>query len=59
MTAPRIFEPYGHAERKKTQKFAYSSALRPNQILFSHGQGPSATLAAHRGNGFDVDFSFY
>jgi hypothetical protein len=27
-------KPYGHAERKKTQEFAYSSALRPNQICF-------------------------
>jgi hypothetical protein len=30
----RNFEPYGHAENKKTQKFVFRSALRPNQISF-------------------------
>ncbi len=36
----RNFGPYGHAESKKTQKFVFRSALRPNQISFSHGQDP-------------------
>ena len=34
------FGPYGHAESKKTQKFVFRSALRPNQISFSHDQDP-------------------
>ena len=34
----RNFGLYGHAESKKTQKFVFRSALRPNQISFSHGQ---------------------
>jgi hypothetical protein len=34
----RNFEPYDHAESKKTQKFVFRSALRPNQISFSHSQ---------------------
>ena len=38
------FGLYGHAESKKTQKFVLRSALRPNQISFSHGQDPKATL---------------
>src|ERR1700727_1877199 len=36
----RNFGLYGHAESKKTQKFVFRSALRPNQISFSHGQDP-------------------
>ena len=36
----RNFGLYGHAESKKTQKFVFCSALRPNQISFSHGQDP-------------------
>ena len=36
----RNFGLYGHAESKKTQKFVFRSALRPNQISFSHGQEP-------------------
>jgi hypothetical protein len=40
----RNFGLYGHAESKKTQKFVFCSALRPNQISFSHNQDPSATL---------------
>ena len=36
----RNFGLYGHAESKKTQKFVFRSALRPNQILFSHAQDP-------------------
>jgi hypothetical protein len=39
----RNFGLYGHAERKKTQKFVFRSALRPNQISFSHDQDPKAT----------------
>jgi hypothetical protein len=39
----RNFGLYGHAESKKTQKFVFRSALRPNQISFSHGQDPKAT----------------
>jgi hypothetical protein len=35
----RNFGLYGHAESKKTQKFVFRSALRPNQISFSHDQG--------------------
>jgi hypothetical protein len=42
----RNFGPYGHAESKKTQKFVFRSALRSNQIAFSHDQDPSETLAA-------------
>jgi hypothetical protein len=34
----RNFGPCGHAKSKKTQKFIFRSALRPNQILFSHNQ---------------------
>src|SRR5580704_6887154 len=34
----RNFGLYGHAESKKTQKFVFRSALRPNQISFSHDQ---------------------
>src|SRR5262245_54086636 len=41
----RNFGLYGHAESKKTQKFAFRSALRPNQISFSHGQDPKEPLA--------------
>ena len=36
----RNFGLYGHAESKKTQKFVFRSALRPNQISFSHDQDP-------------------
>jgi hypothetical protein len=39
----RNFGLYGHAESKKTQKFVFRSALRPNQILFSHDQDPFET----------------
>src|SRR5262249_35111596 len=39
----RNFELYGHAESKKTQEFAFRSALRPNQISFSHSQDPKQT----------------
>ena len=39
----RNFGLYGHAESEKTQNFVFSSALRPNQISFSHGQDPKAT----------------
>src|SRR5262249_16037111 len=35
-------------ERKKTQKFVFRSALRPNQISFSHGQNPTGTLPPRR-----------
>jgi hypothetical protein len=38
--------PYSHAESKKTQKFAFRSALGPNQISFSHSQGPQRKYAA-------------
>jgi hypothetical protein len=34
------FGPCGHAESKKTQKFVFRSALRPNQFSFSHSQDP-------------------
>ena len=34
------FEACGRAQSKKTQKFILRSALRPNQISFSHGQDP-------------------
>jgi hypothetical protein len=40
ITAPGILSPKGHAESKKTQKFVFRSALRPNQISFSHSQDP-------------------
>ena len=41
----RNFGLYGHAESKKTQKFVFRSALRPNQISFSHDQDPIQTSA--------------
>ena len=41
----RNFEPCGHAESKKTQKFVFRSALRPNQFSFSHGQDPNRSFA--------------
>src|SRR6516164_2367565 len=40
----RNFGPYGYAESKKTQKFVFRSALRPNQISFSHSQDPERTI---------------
>ena len=40
----RNFGLYGHAKSKKTQKFVFRSALRPNQISFSHGQDPELIL---------------
>ena len=43
----RNFGPYGHAESKKTQKFVFRSALRPNQISFSHDQDPQQTSVAY------------
>ena len=42
----RNFGLYGHAETKKTQKVVFLSVLRPNQISFSHGQGPKRRFAA-------------
>src|SRR5450755_4096717 len=33
------FEACGHAQSKKMQKFVLRSALRPNQISFSHSLG--------------------
>src|SRR5215471_16868326 len=45
----RNFGLYGHAESKKTQKFVFRSALRPNQISFSHGQDHKAVTKAMRG----------
>ena len=44
----RNFGLYGHAESKKTQKFVFRSALRPNQILFSHDQEPKRTWAGRQ-----------
>ena len=41
----RNFGLYGHSESRKTQKFVFRSALRPNQISFSHGQTPITTLS--------------
>jgi hypothetical protein len=35
----RNFEACGHAQSKKMQKFVFRSALRPNQISFSHSLG--------------------
>src|SRR5262245_43851795 len=40
----RNFGLYGHAESKKMQKFVFRSALRPNQISFSHDQDPYLPL---------------
>jgi len=39
---------YGHSESKKTQEFIFRSALRPNQISFSHGQDPFQTWKSNR-----------
>jgi hypothetical protein len=36
----RNFEACGHVQSEKMQKFVPRSALRPNQILFSHDQDP-------------------
>src|SRR5262252_6972231 len=44
----RNFEPYDRAESKKTQKFVFRSALRPNQISFSHSQDPEKTWRRRR-----------
>ena len=43
----RNFGLCGDVEGKKTEKFVFRSALRPNQISFSHNQDPSRTLAAY------------
>jgi hypothetical protein len=37
------FEACGHAQSKKMQKFVSRSALRPNQISFSHSLGQKET----------------
>ena len=39
ITAPGILGSTVMRRAKKTQKFVFRSALRPNQILFSHDQG--------------------
>jgi len=49
----RNFGLYGHAESKKTQKFVFRSALRPNQISFSHGQDPERTFLHRIGKGLE------
>jgi hypothetical protein len=41
----RNFWPCGHAGEQKTQKSVFRSALRPNQISFSHNQDPERTLS--------------
>jgi hypothetical protein len=41
---PLYFGLCGDAEGKKTEKFVFRSALRPNQISFSHNQDPNQTL---------------
>jgi hypothetical protein len=41
----RNFGLYGHAESKKNSKIFLPSALRANQISFSHGQDPLRTSA--------------
>ena len=46
ITAPGILGPTV-MRSKKTQKFVFRSALRPNQISFSHDQDPNATSASH------------
>jgi hypothetical protein len=43
----RNFEAYGHAQSKKTQKFILRSALRPNQISFSHSLGHERRIRAN------------
>ena len=40
----RNFGAHDHAETEKTQKFVFRSALRPNQISFSHSQDPTGTF---------------
>jgi hypothetical protein len=54
----RNFEAYGHAQSKKTQKLILRSALRPNQISFSHSLGhkppPSPVLACLLSPGADM-----
>ena len=42
------FEACGRAQSKKMQKFVLRSALRPNQISFSHSLDPKpATVEPH------------
>ena len=37
------FEAYGRVESRKMRKFVLRTALRPNQIEFSHSLGPRPT----------------
>jgi len=47
----RNFEACGHAQSKKTQKFILRSALRPNQISFSHSLDHERLSKHVRGGG--------
>jgi hypothetical protein len=47
----RNFEAWGHAQSKKMQKFVLRSALRPNQISFSHSLGQGETVQHVRSDG--------
>ena len=44
----RNFGLCGDAEGKKTEKFVFRSALRANQISFSHNQDPNRTSPGRR-----------
>ena len=45
ITAPGILGPTVMRRAKKTQKFVFRSALRPNQISFSHDQDPTPDMS--------------
>jgi hypothetical protein len=51
----RNFGLCGDVEGKKTEKFVFRSALRPNQISFSHNQDPIRTLADCDASRFEED----
>jgi hypothetical protein len=42
------FEVCGHAQCQANAKFTFCSALRPNQISFSHDQDPERSLAGSK-----------
>jgi hypothetical protein len=46
ITAPGILGSTVMWRAKKTRKFVFRSALRPNRISFLHDQDPKRTLAA-------------
>ena len=51
----RNFGLCGDVEGKKTEKFVFRSALRPNQISFSHNQDPCRKWSVQRSRGNNDD----